>query len=394
MEGGDVTQAALGEYAAALRERYLAAGKKGKGSILDEFCRTSGLHRKAAIRLLRGRPRCGVAARRKKGRPVRYGPELLEPLRQVWEASDRLSGKLLVAVMKDLVESLERHGELRLRPQLRSALCSMSAATMDRMLRVWRKGLGRQPRRQAPATTGLKAEIPIRTWSEWQNVRPGSVQADLVLHCGESPEGFYLTTLTMVDVASGWTERWPAWGTAMMRVRQAVQRAGMAFPFSLKELHTDNGAEFINQTLHAWCRQHGISFTRGRAYRKNDQAWVEQRNWLGVRRSVGYDRYNSQAAFGAFQRLYPLLRLQLNFLRPVRKLAGKRRSGARVTKLYDTPRTPYQRLLEAGVLDDATRERLAAEHQAINPADLQRKIETALRRLWDCTERKERRKVG
>jgi len=389
-----VTRAALSEYAAALRERYLAAGKKEKGSILDEFCRTTDFHRKAAIRLLRGKARRGGPLRRKKGRPVRYGPEVLEPLRQVWEVSDRLSGKLLVAVMKDLVRSLERHCELRLTPQLREALCSMSAATIDRRLRRWRKGLLRQPRRQASATTGLKAEIPIRTWSEWQDVRPGSVQADLVLHCGESPEGFYLTTLTMVDVASGWTERWPAWGTAMMRVRQAIQRAGMAFPFSLKELHTDNGGEFINQTLHAWCRQHGLRFTRGRAYRKNDQAWVEQRNWLGVRRSVGYDRYNSQAAFQAFQRLYPLLRLQLNFLRPVRKLVGKRRSGARVTKLYDAPRTPYQRLLEAGVLDDSTRERLDAELQAINPADLQRRIDSALRRLWDCTERKERRKIG
>src|SRR5712692_919522 len=394
LEGGDVTQTALVEYAAALRERYLAAGKKEKGKILDEFCRTTGLHRKAAIRLLRGSPRRGRPARPKKGRPVCYGTEVLEPLRQVWEASDRLSGKLLVAVMKDLVESLARHGELRLAFRLREALCSMSAATIDRRLRGWRRGLGRQPRRRAPATTGLKAEIPIRTWSEWQDVRPGSVQADLVLHCGESTEGFFLTTLTMVDVASGWTEFWPAWGTAMMRVRQAVQRAGMALPFPLRELHTDNGSEFINQTLRAWCKQHGIRFTRGRSYRKNDQAYVEQRNWLGVRRSVGYDRYNSQAAFQALKRLYSLLRLQLNFLRPMRKLVGKRRCGARVTKLYDEPRTPYQRLLESGVLDEATRERLDSELRAINPADLQRRIESALSRLWDRTERKERKKVG
>jgi len=146
--------------------------------------------------------------------------------------------------------------------------------------------------------------------------------------------------------------------------------------------------------LYAWCRQHGIRFTRGRGYRKNDQAYVEQRNWLGVRRSVGYDRYNSQAAFQALQRLYPLLRLQLNFLRPVRKLVGKRRCGARVSKLYDAPRTPYQRLLESGILDDTARKRLDKELRAINPADLQRKIESSLRRLWDCTERKERRKVG
>jgi hypothetical protein len=243
-----VTEAALGEYAAALRERYLGAGKKEKGRILDEFCRTSGLHRKAAIRRLGGRPRRRGAARRKKGRPIRYGPELMEPLRAVWEAADRLSGKLLVAVMTDLVGSLERHGELELNAATRTTLLSMSAATIDRRLAVWRRGAARQPRRQ-PATTGLKAQIPVRTWGEWQYVRPGSVQADLVLHCGESSEGFYLATLTVVDVATGWTELQPTWGTGMTSVRQALQREAMAMPIPLQELHTDNGSEFINHGL-------------------------------------------------------------------------------------------------------------------------------------------------
>ena len=389
-----MTRGALAEYAAAVRQRYLAAGKKEKGRILDEFCETTGMHRKAAIRLLTGRSRAGRVGRGKKGRPTRYGPELMEPLKHIWEASDRLSGKLLAAVMGDLVTSLERHDELRLTPEVREALCSMSAATIDRRLRSGRRTWSRQPRRQAARSTGLKAQIPIRTWSEWQDVSPGSAQADLVLHCGESTEGFFLTTLSMVDVATGWTECWPAWGTTMIRVRQAVQHAGMALPFPLRELHTDNGSEFINQTLHSWCRQQGIRFTRGRSYRKNDQAWVEQRNWLGVRRSIGYDRYSSQAAFKALQQLYPLIRLQLNFLRPVHKLIGKERRGAKLTKLYDAPRTPYRRLLDSGVLEDADRQRLEKELQALNPAELQRRIEAALSHLWDCTERKERRKIG
>jgi len=394
MKGGDVTQATLAEYAAAVRERYLGAGKKDKGRILDEFCRTAGLHRKAAIRLLRGKPRRAGPARRRKGRPIRYGAGVLEPLRQVWEASDRLSGKLLVAIMEDLLASLERHGELRLAPALREALCAMSAATIERRLRGVRRGLGRQPRRRAQATTGLKAEIPIRTWSEWKDVQPGSVQADLVLHCSESPEGFFLATLTVIDVSTGWIELQPTWGTGMTRVRQALQRSALALPFPLRELHTDNGSEFINHSLRGWCSQHSVRFTRGRAYRKNDQAYVEQRNWQGTRRVVGYDRYSSRSAFEALGHLYPLLRLQLNFFRPVRKLIGKERRGPRVTKLYDAPRTPYQRLLESGILDEATRERLDKEFQAINPVESQRQIESALRRLWDCTERKERRKIG
>lgn len=318
----------------------------------------------------------------------------MAPLKQVGEASGRLSGKLLVAVLADLVEHLERHGALRWAPRLRAALCSMSAATIDRRLTGWGRGLGRQPRRQATATTALTAASPIRTWGAWQHARPGSVQADRVLHCGESTDGFFLTTLTMVDVATGWTECWPAWGTAMLRVRQAVQRARMALPFPLRERHPDNGSAFSNRTRYAWCRQHGIRFTRGRGYRKNDQAYVEQRNGLGVRRRVGYDRYSSQAALQALQRLYALLRLQVNFVRPVRKLVGKRRCGARVTKRYDAPRTPYQRLRESGVLADATRDRLEQEVRASNPADLQRRIESALRRLWDCTEQQERGRLG
>lgn len=387
-----MTQQTVEEYAAALRERYRKATKKERGRLLDEFCATTGRHRKSAIRLLNGGRPPGVRERR--GRPVRYGPELTEPLRNIWEASDRLSGKLLVAVMADLVRSLERHGELVLAPAVRRALLSMSAATIDRRLKRCRRQLGRQPRRQAPATTSLKAKIPIRTWDEWRDARPGSVQADLVLHCGESTEGFFLTTLTAVDVASGWIELQPAWGTGMTRVRQALQREAMAMPFPLLELHTDNGSEFINHSLREWCNQHGIRCTRGRGYRKNDQAYVEQRNWLGVRRLVGYDRYNSRPAFEALRRLYALVRLQMNYLRPVRKLIAKERRGSKVTKLYDRPQTPYQRLLASGVLDQATEERLRRELESLNPAELQRRIEDALRRLWDHTERKERRKVG
>jgi hypothetical protein len=311
----------------------------------------------------------------------------------VWEAADRLSGKLLVAVMADLVGSLERHGELELNTATRTALLSMSAATIDRRLAGWRRQAARQPRRQ-PVTTGLKAQIPVRTWSEWQGVRPGSVQADLVLHCGESSEGFYLTTLTVVDVATGWTEFQPAWGMGMSRVRGALQRAAMALPVPLRELHTDNGSEFINYGLRGWCQQQSVQFTRGRGYRKNDQAYVEQRNWLGVRRLAGYDRYCSHAAFDALKQLYALTRLQLNFLRPVRKLVAKERRGSKVTKLYDKAQTPYQRLLSARVLDQATAPRLQHELDSINPAQLQRRIDEALRRLWDRTERKERRKVG
>jgi transposase InsO family protein len=388
-----VTRVTLYEYAATVRSRYGRVKKKEKGRILDEFSQTTGLHRKAAIRLL-GQGRGLAAVPKKTGRPARYGPDVTEALVRVWEAGDRMCGKLLAAVLPALVGGLERHGELRLDAGTREALLSMSASTIDRQLRGWRRRLGRQPRRQATAAAGLKAQIPVRTWSEWKDMQPGSVQADLVLHCGESTEGFFLTTLTVIDVATGWTEVQPVWGIGMSRVGGAVQETARRLPIPLRELHTDNGSEFINHPLYDWCQRRGVRFTRGRGYKKNDQAYVEQRNWLAVRRSVGYDRYSSRTALAALERLYALTRLQMNFLRPVRKLIAKERQGARIRKVYDAPKTPYQRLVESALLEPDTAKRLEEQFLAVNPAELQRRIELALRAVWACTERAERRKVG
>src|SRR3972149_5796243 len=209
----------------------------------------------------------------------------------------------------------------------------------------WLRGGGRNPlrrhrRQPASPATGLKAQIPIRTWSEWKDVQPGSVQADLVLHRGEGLDGFFLTTLTVVDVARGPPPARAVWGRGRGRGGGGVEEATRRLPVPLRELHTDNGGEFINHALYDWCQRRRVRFTRGRSSKKNDQADVEQRNWLAGRRSVGHDRYSSRTAFAALGRLYTLIRLQLNFLRPVRKLAGKDRYGARVRSIYVAPRIP------------------------------------------------------
>jgi hypothetical protein len=215
-----MTPVTIREYAAALRPRYRAASRRDKGRILDEFCATTGLHRKSATRLLNQKVRPGSA---RQGRPRRYGPELVQPLRRIWETGGRLSGKLLRSVMPELVAALERHGELKLEPEIRDLLLSMSAATIDRLLR--RRTLRpshMRPRARPGKDQSLKSQVPIRTWSEWAGVRPGCLQADLVLHCGESSEGFYLTTLTAVDVATGWLELQPVWGLRKTRVGTAM----------------------------------------------------------------------------------------------------------------------------------------------------------------------------
>jgi hypothetical protein len=305
----------------------------------------------------------------------------------LWKVGDRMCGKLLAAVTPDLLTALERHGELTVSPDVRELLLAISPSTIDRLLRKERLAGLRQPHRRSAVTTTLKGQIPIRTWSEWQGCVPGSFQADLVLHCGESTEGFFLTTLCALDVATAWIELQPVWGMGQQRVGTAVHHIRLRLPFALQALHTDNGSEFINHLLQSWCRREGVRFTRGRGYRKNDQAYVEQRNWLSVRRQVGYDRYSSRAAFALLEQLYPLLCLQLNFFRPVRKLVGKERVGAKVTKRYDEPQTPYQRLLAAGVLSEPARVALEKRFLSLNPVQLQGQIDRLLRQIWELAER-------
>jgi hypothetical protein len=374
-----MTRSALDEYAATVRPRYRAARKAEKTRILDEFCQTTGMHRKAAVRLLNRQTRPRPVGR---GRRKRYGPGLLEALVQLWLVSDRLCGKLLKPVLPDLLEALERHGELSVAEEVRSQLLTISAASIDRLLHIHKRDAVRQPHRQPRSPSSLQSQVPIRTWNEWSEATPGALQADLVLHCGESTEGFYLTTLCAIDVATAWTELQPVWGLGQQRVGTAVHLVRQRLPFELKALHTDNGAEFINQTLFSWCRREAVGFSRGRPYKKNDQAYVEQRNYVAVRRLLGHDRLNSRQAYALLQELYGLLRLQLNFLRPVRKLVSKQRVGAKLIKRYDQPRTPYQRLLDSGILVSSARQDLGQVRDRINPAELQRRIAALLRQLW------------
>lgn len=374
-----MTHHARHEYADALRARYRAATKQEKGRILDEYCQTTKCHRKAAIRRLGQHPSADRQGRR--GRPRHYGPQVGPILVRLWELSDRLCGKLLAPLLPVLLAALERHGALVLAPTLRKHLETLSPATIDRRLRPVRRQLGRQPRRAA-APGALKGQIPLRTWSDWTAVRPGALQGDLVLHCGESTEGFFLTTLVGVDVATSWTELEAVWGLGQRRVGTGVHHLRERLPFPLREWHTDNGGEFINAVLIPWCRREGIQVSRGRGYRKNDQAWVEQKNWFVVRRLIGYDRYSSRAAYTLLQRLYGLLRLRLNFFHPVRKLLSKERRGAKVLKRYDRPHTPYQRLLALGTLGDGQRQTLERQFLALNPATLARHIDQTLEALW------------
>lgn len=211
-------------------------------------------------------------------------------------------------------------------------------------------------------------------------------EADLVVHCGAATRGFYLTTLCLADITTAWVEPQAVWGATQERVHAALERARRQLPMPLVGLDTDNGAEFLNQTVYRYCQRTSVHFTRSRAYKKNDQAHVEQKNGAVIRHWVGYDRYGSRAAYAALQEVYRLLRLYVNSFQPVVKLVSKQRVGSRVRKQYDVAQTPYQRLCASGVLDTVTAAQLAREYEGLNPVRLRRDLDAALERLWACAE--------
>ena len=375
-----MTRTSIREYTEAIRERYLRAPRKEKGKILDEFTKVTGHHRKSAIRLLHqgNKPR----SNKKRGRPRTYGATLVGALRVAWEATDRLCSKRLRPFLPELIRVLRRHGETAMSAEVEAQLCQMSPSTIDRLLKPWRRPGGRRPFSTTKPASLLKSSIPIRTFADWEENKPGFLEADLVPHCGESPEGFYLNTLSTVDIATGWSECVAVWGKGQERVGSAVQRVRQRLPFPLLGLDSDNGSEFINQHLFAYCQREKITFTRSRSYKKNDNCHVEQKNWSVVRRLIGYDRYNSRAAYETLNRTYNLLRLYVNFFQPVMKLVSKTRHGAKVHKVYDTALTPYQRTLESGVLTEAKQQELAAIYHGLNPILLLKQINGNLESLW------------
>ncbi len=378
-----MTRASLREYAARQRERYAQASTRPqKRAILDEVVAVARIHRKAAIRLLR-RTAPSVRGARRSGRPRQYGPDVAAAAEVLWQTAGRIGAHRLQPFVPELLDRLARFGELTLAPAVDKLLRHASAATLGRLLAPAR---ARHPARGATTTrpgTRLKHEIPIRTFTDWDDAQPGFLEIDLVAHCGSSTLGFYLCTLCTVDIVTCWVELEAVWGKGQARVGGAVQHVHARLPMPLLGLDSDNGSEFINQGLYDYCQRHTLTFTRSRAWKKNDSAHVEQKNGAIVRGLVGYDRYTSQAAYAQLARVYQLARLHVNFFQPVQKLVRKTRDGARTRRYYDAAQTPYQRLGAAGVLPPDARAQMDTVYASLNPAQLRRDLERQLERLWE-----------
>jgi hypothetical protein len=376
-----VTRASLREYAAVQRERYRQATRAEKRQLLDEIVAVTGIHRKAAIRLLRRAPR-PRATPGPGGRPRAYGPAVAAAAEILWQASGRIGAHRLHPFVPELLDRLLRDGEVTLAPAVDKLVRQASRSTLARVLGPAR---AHYPRRGATSTrpsTQLRQEIPIRTFTDWTDARPGFLEIDLVAHCGSKTEGFYLCTLCAVDIATAWIEVEPVWGKGHERVGGAVHRIRTRLPMPLLGLDSDNGSEFINRPLLTYCRSHQITFTRSRPWKKNDSAHVEQKNGAVVRQLVGYDRFTARPAYAQLQRVYRLARLHVNFFQPVEKLVTKTRQGARTHRVYDRAQTPYQRLCATGVLAPEPRRALEALYQSLNPLHLRRQLERELDRLW------------
>ena len=377
--------AARDELVAAIAGRYAQGDRSERGRILDEFTAVTGFHRKHAMRLLR----VGLVNRRsgpRLGRRV-YDEAVREVLIVVWEASDRICGKRLRPLLPILVEAMERHGHLQLVPEVRTRLLAISAATIDRRLRDIRQQAGTATRRRSPPSAAIRRSVPVRTFDGWDDPSPGFVEADLVAHSGPVARGSFVQTLVLTDIATGWTECAPLLVREQRLLTEVLSEVRKLLPFSLLGLDTDNDSVFMNETVRDYCKQVGIEFTRCRPYRKNDQAWVEQKNGAVVRRTIGYRRFEGLEAAAAMARLYAAMRLFVNFFQPSFKLAAKSRDGAQVRKRYHPPATPCERLLADPRTTEEVRRHVNELRATLDPVRLLQQIRAAQQQLVDIADR-------
>jgi hypothetical protein len=390
-----------------LAKEYQRAPKRRKGEILDTLVELSEYSRSYAARVLRQRAREAVVGsgrvggvrftvvedqrsprRRRRKRSRVYGKDVLAALQRVGVICDGICGKRLAPYLAEIVPTLERWGELTLDAEVRRKLIQISPATVDRLLAPARQRYQLRARSRTKPGTLLKHQIPIRTFSDWNEDRPGFLEIDLVSHEGGDPRGDFAYTLDATDICTAWTETVAVRNRAERWVFAGLKEARAGFPFPIHGIDSDNGSEFINHHLVRYCIEHKITFTRSRPYRKNDNCFVEQKNFSIVRRTVGYARYDTPAEVELLNELYSRLRLYTNYFQPVMKLVKKTRTGSRVTKRYDKAKTPYARVLPSRHVGKRVKEDLRRRYKELNPVTLRREIDRLLDRLHSVAEHK------
>jgi hypothetical protein len=323
-------------------------------------------------------------------RPVLYDEAVIEALRFCWAVQGTPCGRLLAAALADLVPRLRGFDELDISDATAAKLLKIAPATIDRRLKAERGKLDPRGRSHTKPGSLLKDSIPMRTWADWDDARPGFVEIDLVGHEGGNSRGDFCFTLDITDIATGWTETRSVKNKAQKWVFAAIKDGLASFPFPILGIDSDNGSEFINWELFRWCEQERLTFTRSRSGNKNDGAHVEQKNWHIIRQVVGYHRYDSAGELELLNKIWQQQRLLTNHFAPQQKLISKERSGAKISKKYDKPATPYQRVLtDVDTVLATTKRQLTQENRALNPAAIQRQIQAITDELLTLTTSKQ-----
>jgi hypothetical protein len=384
VDGARMTVDERRKYLAKMLERYVKADRGGRGRLLDEMEAVTGMHRKSLLKLLGRRDLARRKRRRQRGRA--YGPAVDDAIRVVWESLDYVCAQRLTPALRATAESLARHGELALSPEVAAQLGRISVATVGRRLARFLRDTPRLPRKGPAEANAVARDIPMGR-IPWDTGEPGHFETDLVHHCGPSTQGEYVHTLQLVDVATGWSERVAVWGRGQRQMEEGFRRVEARLPFAIREVHPDNGSEFLNHHLKRyWAEQApGIALSRSRPFHKNDNRNVEQKNSTLVRAYFGQARLDTPAQCAAMNALYERMWLYYNFFQPVLHLAEKTPSGTRVVRRWDKAQTPLERLLATGALSPEAAAALTARRDATNPRRLRREIQDAIARLLDSS---------
>jgi hypothetical protein len=379
------------QYLKALLGRYLRARKRGKTAILNEYCGNTGMARKSALRKMAGLVQ-GGSLPRKKRRSV-YGRLVRVALGTLWEIFDRPCGQRLKPLVEEEVGRLRALGELKIDEKTVRQLRRVSPATIDRLLGPKKTEWIAQKRYGRVGGNLIAKKIPLKM-TDWDLNQIGYLEMDLVLHCGASVAGEYTHSLSALEIGSAWWEGEAVMGRAQERIFQAIKNIRARTPFAWRGIDSDNDNAFINDQLYRYTEKEGLAFTRSRPYRKNDNAYIEQKNFTHVRRPLGYLRYDTPAELELINDLYRNeLRLYKNFFQPVMRLVRKDRVDGKIKRRYAKPQTPYRILRESGQLPPEQIKMLDDLYRSLNPADLKRRIDQKLKKLYALYERKKKGSV-